>query len=59
MIERVCTPKQIDVVRLRARNYSWDRIGLVLDRDESTVRAHWKAATKNIRREVAAMRGVQ
>lgn len=59
VMERVCTQRQIDVVRLRAKNYGYRRIGVVLGIDESTVRAHWKAATKNIQDEVAAMRGVQ
>jgi len=59
VMERVCTPRQIDCLRLKAQNVGNRRIGLVLGIDESTVRHHLEAGRRAIQREVAAMRGIQ
>ena len=59
IMERVCTQRQIDCLRLYAQGLGYRRIGLVLEIDESVVRHHLRAGRLNIQREVAAMRGVQ
>jgi len=59
VIERVCSERQIDVLRLKAQGVGNRRIGLHLGIDESTVRHHLRLASKRIQLEVAAMRGIQ
>ena len=59
VMERVCTQRQIDCLRLKAQGIGNRRIGLLLEIDESTVRHHLNTGRRAIQREVAAMRGVQ
>jgi DNA-binding NarL/FixJ family response regulator len=58
IIERVCTPKQIEILKLKHAGWGFKRIALALGVDESTVRGHLRAAERNIRQEVGAMRGL-
>jgi DNA-binding CsgD family transcriptional regulator len=59
VMERACTKRQIECLRLHAQGLGYRRIGLVLEIDESTARHHLKAGRVAIKREVRAMRGIQ
>lgn len=65
IIERVCTPAQIEVMKAKAslpshniEGASARQIARHLRKDESTVRHHLAAAAQRIRAEVAAQRGI-
>lgn len=58
IIERVCTPRQIEALKLRAIGAGAKRIGLALDIDESAARGLLRRAERAVRAEVAAQRGV-
>lgn len=58
IIERVCSPKQIECLRLKASGAGTKRIAVALDKDPSTVRELLRRAERRIRAEVAAQRGL-
>jgi DNA-binding CsgD family transcriptional regulator len=58
IMERVCTPKQIECLKLKSTGHGAKRSALILGCDESTVRGHLRAAERRIREEVAAQRGI-
>lgn len=46
---QVCTPKQLRVLELREKHhFGWERIADTIGITSTTVRGHYKAATKNI-----------
>lgn len=59
LIERVCSPRQIEALKLKAAGAGAKRIGLALGIDESAARGLLRRAERRIRAEVAAQRGVQ
>jgi DNA-binding CsgD family transcriptional regulator len=59
IIERVCTPRQIDALKLVNAGAGARRIGLALGIDESAARGLLARARRRIQAEVAAQRGVQ
>jgi DNA-binding CsgD family transcriptional regulator len=50
LIEQVCTPKQIEVVKLKARGLGVSRMGRVLGISREAVRGRLAGAELNIRR---------
>jgi len=48
---RVCTKKQIEVVRLRETGMGWKSISLMLGIGPDTVREHWRRAVVKITKE--------
>jgi len=58
IIERSCTPEQIEVLKLKAAGVGAKRSGHVLGKDESTIRGLLHRAERRIRAEVAAQRGI-
>lgn len=52
---RVCTAKQLEVIRLRETGMGWKRMALVLGVSPDTVRAHHRAAIHNILKEVESV----
>jgi DNA-binding NarL/FixJ family response regulator len=51
IFERVCSPRELEVVKLRftlrhGKPIGWRRIARWLDLDESTVRAAWRRAER-------------
>ena len=58
VIERVCTPAEIDALKLKALGYGRRRMGVVLGISDSAVRDRLRSAERKIRAEVAAMRGI-
>lgn len=57
--ERVCTERQLDVLRLKSRGAGWQRIAQILGLSKATVREHFKRGSIAIQQEIAAMRGVE
>lgn len=53
VIQTACTPRQIDVLKLRASGVSQRRIARMLDVDPATVRGLLERAQRRIRHEVA------
>lgn len=49
---RVCTDKQLEVIRLRESGLGWKRIALVLGVSPDTVRSHHRAAVHKIVKEL-------
>lgn len=49
---RVCTQKQLEVVRLHESGLGWKRIALILGVSPDTVRSHHRAAVHKILKEV-------
>lgn len=49
---RVCTEKQLDVLRLREVGLGWKRIALHLAVTPETVKEHHRAAVRNVVKEV-------
>ena len=58
IIERVCTEREIEVLKLKAAGYGRRRMALILGLSESAIRSRLTSADRKIRAEVAAMRGV-
>jgi DNA-binding CsgD family transcriptional regulator len=58
LIERVCTPRQVEAMKLVAVGAGAKRIGLALGVDESSARALLRRARRNVQAEVAAQRGI-
>lgn len=58
IIERVCTPRQIEALKLKSQGAGAKRIGIALGIDESAVRGLLHRAERRIRAEVAAQRGI-
>jgi DNA-binding NarL/FixJ family response regulator len=58
LAERVCTPRQVDVLKLKSSGAGWQRIAQILGLSKATVREHFSAASLRIRQETAALRGV-
>jgi DNA-binding CsgD family transcriptional regulator len=58
IIERVCSAKEIEVLKLKAAGAGRRRMALVLDISESAVRDRLSSAERKVRREVAALRGI-
>lgn len=58
LAERVCTPRQLDVLRLKSQGAGWQRIAQILGLSTATVREHFSRASLRIRQETAALRGV-
>ncbi len=48
---RVCTEKQLEVIRLRETGLGWKAIGLVLGIGPDTVRDHYRRAVVNVTKE--------
>lgn len=48
---RVCTEKQLEVLRLRETGLGWKAIGLVLGIGPDTVRDHHRRAVANVNKE--------
>jgi DNA-binding CsgD family transcriptional regulator len=57
IIERVCTPKQIEALKLKADGFGLQRIAQVLGITKESVRSRLDSAALRIRTEAAAMRG--
>jgi uncharacterized protein YjcR len=49
---RVCTAKQIEVIKLHEAGLGWKRIALILGVSPDTVRSHHRAAVHKILKEV-------
>jgi DNA-binding CsgD family transcriptional regulator len=49
---RVCTAKQLEVIRLHETGLGWKRIALILGVSPDTVRSHHRAAVHKIVKEV-------
>lgn len=64
IIERVCTPAEIEVLKLKAtigpggREYGRRRIAQILHVSDTTVRDRLRNAERKIQSEIAAMRGI-
>ena len=52
LARRVCTQKQLEVVRLHDSGLGWKRIALILGVSPDTVRSHHRAAVHKIIKEV-------
>lgn len=48
---RVCTEKQLEVLRLRETGLGWKAIGLMLGIGPDTVRDHYRRAVANVNKE--------
>ena len=48
---RVCTEKQLEVIRLRETGLGWKAIGLMLGVGPDTVRDHYRRAVANVNKE--------
>jgi len=48
---RVCTEKQLEVLRLREAGLGWKAIGLMLGIGPDTVRDHYRRAVANVNKE--------
>lgn len=48
---RVCTEKQLEVIRLRETGLGWKAIGLMLGIGPDTVRDHYRRAVVNVTKE--------
>ena len=48
---RVCTEKQLEVIRLRETGLGWKAIGLMLGIGPDTVRDHYRRAVANVNKE--------
>jgi len=57
-IERCCTAKEIEVLKLKAAGAGRRRTALALGISESSVRDRLASAARKVRAEVAASRGV-
>lgn len=55
---RVCTEKQLEVVRLHDNGMGWKRISLMLGVSTDTVRSHHKAAIHKITKEVTRVQAL-
>ena len=55
---RVCTEKQLEVVKLHDTGLGWKRISLVLGVSTDTVRSHHRAAIHKITKEVERVEAV-
>ena len=58
MIERSCTKRQIEALKLKHAGYSLRRIGVILEIDEAAVRGLLFRAARRLQAEVAALRGI-
>ena len=58
IIERSCSARQIEALKLKAAGAGAKRIGAALGIDESAVRGLLRRAERRIRAEVAAQRGI-
>lgn len=58
IIERVCSPRQVEALKLKAVGAGAKRIGVALGIDESSARGLLRRAERLIRAEVAAQRGL-
>lgn len=58
LIERTCTEREIEALKLKAAGYGRRATALSLNISESAVRDRLRSAERKIRAEVAAMRGV-
>lgn len=56
---RVCTAKQLEVVKLHDTGLGWKRISLVLGVSTDTVRSHHRAAIHKITKEVERVEAVR
>ncbi len=56
--ERVCTPPQLEALKLKSWGYGRRRIALMLNLSETAVRDRLRAAARAIEGEFAAMRGI-
>lgn len=59
IIERTCTAKQIEALKLKADGFGLRRIAQVLGITKEAVRSRLDSAELLIRKEVAAMRGIE
>lgn len=46
--ERVCTPRELEVVKLRCRGLSWRSVALVLGISRAAARDRWQRAARKI-----------
>jgi DNA-binding CsgD family transcriptional regulator len=58
IIQRVCTPKQVEVMKMKAAGFGIKRMAQALSITPEAVRSRLTSAELRVRREVAAMRGV-
>jgi DNA-binding CsgD family transcriptional regulator len=58
VIERVCTPRQIEALKWKATGCGARRIGVILGIDESAARGLLRRAERNVQQEIAAQRGI-
>lgn len=56
---RVCTEKQLEVIRLRETGLGWKAIGLVLGVGPDTVRDHHRRAVSKVTKEVDRVQAVR
>lgn len=58
LIERSCTPKEVEVLQLKAMGYGVGRMSSLLGISETAVRKRLRSAARKIQAEAAAQRGV-
>ena len=56
---RVCTAKQLDVLRMHEAGMGWKRVSLMLGVSPETVKEHHRAAVRNITKEVERVEAVR
>jgi DNA-binding CsgD family transcriptional regulator len=59
LIERACTPKEVEVMQLKAQGYGKARMARILGISEEAVRDRMRRAVRKVRAEAAAQRGVE
>lgn len=56
---RVCTSKQLEVIRLRETGLGWKAIALILGVGPDTVRDHHRRAVANVMKEIERVETVR
>jgi DNA-binding CsgD family transcriptional regulator len=59
LIERACTPKEVEVMQLKAQGYSKRGMANILGISEEAVRDRMRRAVRKVKEEAAAQRGVE
>jgi DNA-directed RNA polymerase specialized sigma24 family protein len=52
LIERVCTPRQVDVLKLQAHGYGTRRIAAILGVSRQAIKSRLEIARKRVEREL-------
>ncbi len=59
LIERACTPKEVEVLQLKAMGYGRGRMSSLLGISETAVSKRLRAAARKVQDEAAAQEGFQ